>query len=523
MNKNKSEPVISRGDRPALLRGVYEVTLTARRKPAQPFWPGLARVTFTLPDRIRVTVDGFYDGGRTYRARAYCGQAGHWTWRCRSRDKSLNGVCGSFDVAAADLPGKLRLHPHDRRQFAFDNGEWFLHIGDTGYRYLAATEKQWRPYLDQAVKMGATKIRTWFCQGRYDVQILFAANRTALNLTYWQEMDCRLAHALNTYPRLQFQVIPYGEDTAELKRYAASNRMAKLVAQYAQARFSAYPNVQWCVSNDRVIITRGRENGREILAATIRQIARDMRRREPWGTLLTNHQARFTGYDFVNNAWSDIITLEDLDQVTGALIKKYRRQSGCPVVLEEDRYETYRPPRHPRYFFRRLMWASLLSGGHATYGGYRTYEARGMQAHDLSGPKLKRLQGIQGYYTGKEKLTGAHDFNRIHRFFKKAGITPADMTPADGLTGNDPAHCKCMRGKKSWVLYLANPDHPQPEIAGCAKTPAAVTVSLPAPAAARWFNPVSGTWSQRQLLRQGLHTLRALSGGDQVWLLEFCG
>jgi hypothetical protein len=31
--------------------------------------------------------------------------------------------------------------------------------------------------------------------------------------------------------------------------------------------------------------------------------------------------------------------------------------------------------KNPRYFVRRLMWASLLSGGHATYGGGRTYEA----------------------------------------------------------------------------------------------------------------------------------------------------
>ena len=37
--------------------------------------------------------------------------------------------------------------------------------------------------------------------------------------------------------------------------------------------------------------------------------------------------------------------------------------------------ESYISPKHDRYFFRRLMWASLLSGGHATYGGLATYEA----------------------------------------------------------------------------------------------------------------------------------------------------
>ncbi|HUT19531.1 MAG TPA: hypothetical protein VM366_10250, partial [Anaerolineae bacterium] len=33
----------------------------------------------------------------------------------------------------------------------------------------------------------------------------------------------------------------------------------------------------------------------------------------------------------------------------------------APVVNDEDRYEFYRPPACPRYFFRRLMWGSLSS------------------------------------------------------------------------------------------------------------------------------------------------------------------
>jgi hypothetical protein len=41
----------------------------------------------------------------------------------------------------------------------YDNGEWFLHIGDTGYRYVVDTEPEWQRYLDQAVTvMAATKV-----------------------------------------------------------------------------------------------------------------------------------------------------------------------------------------------------------------------------------------------------------------------------------------------------------------------------------------------------------------------------
>ena len=92
-------------------------------------------------------------------------------------------------------------------QFAYDNGEWYLHIGDTGYRYLTATEPEWQAYIDQAVQMGATKVRAWFCQARSDVQILFGETRTALNLSYWQEIDRRLVYALERHPHIQFKLI----------------------------------------------------------------------------------------------------------------------------------------------------------------------------------------------------------------------------------------------------------------------------------------------------------------------------
>ncbi len=95
----------------------------------------------------------------------------------------------------------------------------------------------------------------------------------------------------------------------------------------------------------------------------IDKIGKDMAEREPWGTLITNHQSRFKGYSFINSSWSNIITLETLDQIDGRIIAQYRSKTKAPIVNDEDRYEIYRPPDYPRYYFRRLMWASLLPCG----------------------------------------------------------------------------------------------------------------------------------------------------------------
>jgi prepilin-type processing-associated H-X9-DG protein len=119
-------------------------------------------------------------------------------------------------------------------------------------------------------------------------------------------------------------------------------------------------------------------------------------------------------------------------------------KAAQPVVLDEDRYEHWREPENPRYFFRRLMWANLLSGGHATYGGLRTYEP-----YDGGGGG-----GVQGYFDANRagKLAGgADDFVHIHRFFADTGLTLVGMEPADELVGGEPHQVKCIGNGDTYI------------------------------------------------------------------------
>ena len=177
-------------------------------------------------------------------------------------------------------------------------------------------------------------------------------------------------------------------------RYGAEDAASQWIARYAQARFSAFPNVQWCISNDQDLDAH--RCGRCVRAAIIDQIGHDMQQREAWGTLLTNHQIRFSGYAFVEAPWSDIVTIEDMDQVAGAIFAKYLPLTDDPVVNDEDRYGNYRSPKHDRYFFRRLMWSSLLSGGHASYGGLRPTNHSQVPTRPRAYKATKRLSTQDG-------------------------------------------------------------------------------------------------------------------------------
>ena len=491
--------------------GVFEFSMQADVQDLHPIFETDFTVTFTRPDGSTVIAEGFYDGKQAYRCRAYANAIGDWQWHTQSNVSDLNDQSGSFMVVASQLKGQLKHHPDDPYQFAYDNGDWFLHIGDTGYRYVTDIEPEWRAYIDQAAAAGFTKIRTWFHRGRKDIQALFNLERTSINLPYWQEIDRRMRYALDAHSHIMFKLIPYGEDTPELLRYE-NDPLTQWVARYAQARFSAFPNVHWCVSNDHEIVPEGEElSGRKIYMSTIDRIAKDMAKREPWGTLLTNHQMRWSGYDFCDAEWSDIVTLEDLDQVHGQLILDYRAKVNVPVINDEDRYEHYRPPEHPSYFFRRLMWASLLSGGHTTYCGTVTFEA-----YDGN------LRGVQGYYDAAHagKLVGFQDFLFLHTFFNDTGLTLVGFEPDDAYVGNRPTHRKCIRTDDTTIIYLANPDGDEPEKNDVSELVPDVTVNVDGDIVVYWFNPRTGLWQGSAELSAGTQTLIAPAGEDWVLLLK---
>lgn len=113
--------------------------------------------------------------------------------------------------------------------------------------------------------MGATKIRAWFCEGRSDVAALLTQDRGGLALDYWQGMERRLRYALARHPRVIFQLIPYGEDVEEIRHYGRGDAPARLIAAHAQSRFSAFPNVTWCASNDLVMVTDSEAGHRDAM------------------------------------------------------------------------------------------------------------------------------------------------------------------------------------------------------------------------------------------------------------------
>lgn len=149
--------------------GVHEFVLTGDGSVANPF-DTIATVTLVPPsgwEHAR-TVQAFYDGGNTWRARVYTHEVGNWSWASTSAgDRVLDRQTGTFACADSTLRGRLLPHAKNRRQSATKDGRWFLNLSDTAYFLLCAHDGNGEPisdaqamqYFRDHVSHGITSVR----------------------------------------------------------------------------------------------------------------------------------------------------------------------------------------------------------------------------------------------------------------------------------------------------------------------------------------------------------------------------
>ena len=113
--------------------GVFELTLTASGDYSNPYLqmpgdndtPGFVVGTFKGPGGVEIQLDGFWDGGSTWKIRMAPTVEGDWTYTTASSDAGLNAESGSFRVTASNSRGFLRVDPSRPNHFMWDDGTPF--------------------------------------------------------------------------------------------------------------------------------------------------------------------------------------------------------------------------------------------------------------------------------------------------------------------------------------------------------------------------------------------------------------
>lgn len=493
----------------ALVRGCHEISF-AKTDEALNELPLI--VAYHLPSGAIKTSRGFATSDGLMNARCYVEEEGLWRWEA----KSLAGACigtGEFQALESPLPGKLRISQADARQLRYDSGKWYLHFGDIAYRFLANSEKRWKPYIDQAAQAGFNRIRTYLDSSGTS---LIKADGKQLDLQAWDAIEERLVYALQRHPEIQFELILFGDNAETLGQFGDGNPLSHLKLRYAIERFGPLPNVHWSVANK--LSVEDEANQPALLMA-----GESLFENDPWNSLITLSGQRFAPPPFADTKWQSMLSLRSLGQVTGEAILSERPKNSKPVLLAEDRGEHHHAPRSPRFYFRRLFWGVLLSGGLPTYRGLNTDAAFD-----------RNYNGIDGYYDacneGRLRF-GAHDLLKIKQFFSDTGISLENWKPNDALSGGNPLLVKSMISSDSsqCIAYIANPESfaahkpdryegtHSDQISDTSSTFTIFTLELPfSSGKLSWFNPSSGEWNGGAEITKHSTTLLTPTPGDWV-------
>jgi len=469
-------------------------------------------VSYTLPSGAIKTTRGFATSDGKMKARAYVNEEGFWSWEAKNCEGRLLEN-GSFKAVGSSLPGKIKISMQDSRQLQYGNGSWYLQFGDNEYRLLDRKESKWKSCIDQAAQAGFNRIRAWLCPPE---DSLFDSESNRLDLGAWEGMEERLLFALQRHPELQFEISLFGADHDELARYGDGEPNSHLRMRYAIERFGPLPNVHWNIANDVP------DSDSTLNQAGV-AVGQAISENDQWNSLITATRPRFEPTAFGDQKFLSIQSIQSLGQVTGEAVISARATESKPVALVEDRSEHILEPRFPRYFFRRLFWGTLLSGGLPTYSGLDTAKSSN-----------RGNTYVSGYYDACNSgnlCFGAHDILNIRKFFAETSVCLENWRPNDLLSGDNPLLVKsAVSGDESEVIaYVANPQFHEnhnpdgyagsysDEIADANETFTTFTMELPfSDGVAKWFNPLTGEWQGEAQITRNSTTLLSPEPGDWV-------
>jgi hypothetical protein len=496
---------------PARRFGVHQVSFTGPTGLENPFLPRF-QVTFTPPSGSPITVDAFYDGEDTWRARVYVSEVGHWLWHTSGIEGA--GGTGAFDAVDSNLPGRLLPNPQNPAHWLREDGAPFLNFNDTAYHLFRASEPRWREYAADVVALGITSLRVgalggpvWDAQpqgprGEGTTYPWQGEDTSRYDLAKFHTSEERLLWLFETYPDLYIQLILFGQiesgkDDTGIAWAAIPPQDRHNTLRYLMARWAAFPQLFWLIVNDLFCDPPNPNN-----IAFMREAGRAIAQLDPWQHPLSLGPRRRMPFPFSpqDEPWVSYVHLEDQYDLNASALERYRAW-GLPVFLGEDRYEhdrATRDPLDPAYMFRCLFAAWLLAGGSASYGGrWRTLTPYRQSEGEVYVTGWGGADEIA--YT--QALHGLDAIPHLRAFFEQRGIQLWQFRADNArVSSTDPADAAFppKLTRRAWhelLIYHPNAAGEDRHVHADPARTATLTVDLSPSASAylaEWFDLASG-------------------------------
>lgn len=299
-----------------------------------PFFDVSLAATFRRRDRV-IAVDGFYDGGGSYKIRFMPDDQGTWTWTTKSNQPALDGKSGSFECVA---PGEGNCGPvsvRDSYHFGYADGTPYVECGTTCYAWAFQAETTQRQTIQTLTTSPFNKIRMclfpkWYQHNRKEPPIYpFPRSGekndfSTFNPAYFQHLDHLILELrgigvqadlilFHPYDKWGYQSMPAEVDDRYLR--------------YVIARFSAYRNVWWSLANEYDLL-------RDKTSQDWDRFARIIQEYDAFDHLRSIHYC-FHQYEYWRG-WCSHAGVQDSRLERAA---SWRTDWNKPVVFDECKYE----------------------------------------------------------------------------------------------------------------------------------------------------------------------------------------
>jgi Domain of unknown function (DUF5060)/Protein of unknown function (DUF4038) len=363
--------------------GTQEVVLRSNHVYPNPFKQVEFQCRFKSTGQV-LLVDGFYDGGQTWKVRLMPESRGQWTFETVSNDPELNGKTGSFEVVE---PGWRNHGPVRARgyHFSYADGTPYFLLGTTAYAWLNEGPRAERNWLKTLSEAPFNKVRFMLfpfpsgkgegkqypfrqtSPGKFDIE--------RFQPEYFQHYE----EGIRDLQMLGIEAdiilyMPYDRVTGLMSMDIDHDRA---LLKYVVARFSAFRNVWWTLTNEFDLFPVQKD---------WRQLGELVEKSDSSKHLRGIHNCCTAFYDN-SQAWITHVILQNITLQRLAATPRNdswleldARKIGKPVVTDEYGYEGNFPFTWGSFGPREITemhWSITMAGAYGSHGESYTYAEPG--------------------------------------------------------------------------------------------------------------------------------------------------
>ena len=408
-------------NKPTLTAKLWEpiqFDISINQSPKNTYWDvPISALFFHEKDTIKI--NGFWFNKDTAKIRFTPTKTGSWQYRILKKSSVIKQGIIEVKPTNKNNHGFVRRDKRYPYHFVFDDGTRYFMFGTTYYNMVlnACAGDRWKTAIDSALVFGINKIRVFANSSKSlktpypDIQPFLKTSDSIdynqLNPEYWKALDRIVEYSLRKGMVIDLIMLGYGAETY------ATEEQDKNYIRYLLARYAAYPNIIWCLTNEWNYIYRDYGRGKPFWNS----IGEIVRTEDPYmkhnGQLrpLSIHQQTRVDFQFFNYDWPvhAIVQLgvrngqgtvkdewDDSDPEFKSATKFgdewgnysiiYNLGHNMPVVNDEfgyigeplDKSEATNNdrstwPAFTREKHRNVMWGIVLGGGYGSTGDKNKY------------------------------------------------------------------------------------------------------------------------------------------------------